>query len=110
MSTQTPQQVQAEDPGSRMQVEKPPLRPKKKLEMIDYLNKDAFVDAKDHVGEWRVGQIMEIDKRDNTAKVHFDGWSAKWDEVTAGEIASDLFLVVSILNEQTGAVPQIHDR
>jgi hypothetical protein len=38
----------------------------------------TMVDAKDCDGRWLEGRIVELDK--NKAKVHFFGWSKKWDE------------------------------
>ena len=41
---------------------------------------DLYVDAKDSVGKWCVGQIVELDESRSVARVHYDGWSEKHDE------------------------------
>ena len=43
---------------------------------------NAFIDAKDTVNHWCVGQIVDIDEEKNMLKVHFEGWSARYDEVS----------------------------
>ena len=40
---------------------------------------DTYVDACDSYSTWRVAKILNI--KDDVAKVNFDGWSGKWDEV-----------------------------
>ena len=39
-----------------------------------------YVDAKDSIGKWCVGQIVELDESSNVARVHYDGWSERHDE------------------------------
>lgn len=51
---------------------------------------DLYVDAKDSVGKWCVGQIVELDEDKNIARVHYDGWPLKYDEMiplTSNKIA-----------------------
>lgn len=38
-----------------------------------------FVDAKDTVNAWCVARVLEADGK--TAKVSYDGWSARYDDV-----------------------------
>ncbi len=40
---------------------------------------DTYVDACDSYSTWRVAKIVTL--KDDVAKVNFDGWSSKWDEV-----------------------------
>ena len=47
----------------------------------DYLV-NTFIDAKDSVNHWCVGQIVEIDEEKNMIKIHFEGWSPRYDEVS----------------------------
>lgn len=46
----------------------------------EFYLENTYVDALDSYSSWRVAKILEI--KDNIAKVNFDGWSHKWDEVT----------------------------
>lgn len=39
-----------------------------------------YVDARDSVGKWCAGQIVEYDEDKKLVRVHFDGWSEKYDE------------------------------
>ena len=41
-----------------------------------------YIDAKDTVNHWCVGQIVDIDEEKNLVKVHFEGWSSRYDEVS----------------------------
>ena len=43
---------------------------------------NTYIDAKDTVNHWCVGQIVDIDEDKNTLKVHFEGWSSRYDEVS----------------------------
>ena len=40
---------------------------------------DSYVDAVDSYSTWRVAKIIQV--KDDTAKVNYDGWSSRWDEV-----------------------------
>ena len=68
----------------QISVEELPLE--KKLEVLrkhnQYENYDLerFIDAQDSVNTWCLGQISEVDQR--TVRIHFDGWSTKWDIVS----------------------------
>ena len=42
---------------------------------------DSYVDAVDSYSTWRVAKILLV--KDDTAKVNYDGWSSRWDEVRA---------------------------
>lgn len=42
---------------------------------------DTYIDAKDTVNHWCVGQIVDVDDVKNQVKVHFEGWSTRYDEV-----------------------------
>ena len=58
----------------------------KKLEVLkkhnyyDNYNDGRFIDAQDTVNTWCLGQIVEVDQR--MLRVHYDGWSSKWDMVS----------------------------
>ncbi len=41
-----------------------------------------YIDAKDTLNEWCVGQIVDTDEKKNLFKVHFEGWSSRHDEVS----------------------------
>ena len=45
------------------------------------LHIDAYVDAKDTVNHWCVGQISDVDEEKNAVKLHFEGWTMRYDEV-----------------------------
>ncbi len=40
-----------------------------------------YIDSKDSVNLWCVGQIVDVDEDKNQIKVHFEGWSNRYDEV-----------------------------
>ena len=58
----------------------------KKLELLRKYNPyekyddGRFIDAQDTVNTWCLGQITEVDQRN--IRIHFDGWSPKWDVVS----------------------------
>lgn len=57
---------------------------KSKLKDLKNLNLDPFqvgnyVDVIDDTKTWCLGEIVE--RKGDTVKVHFDGWSSKYDEV-----------------------------
>ena len=60
----------------------------KKLEVLkkhNYYNgydEGRFIDAQDTVNTWCLGQISQIIDPKNI-KVHYDGWSTKWDMVSS---------------------------
>jgi hypothetical protein len=39
------------------------------------------VDAKDTVNHWCVGVVSDVDEEKNTVKIHFEGWTTRYDEV-----------------------------
>jgi hypothetical protein len=54
----------------------------KKYNIYDGYDEGRFIDAQDTVNTWCLGQISsKIDAKN--IKVHFDGWSTKWDIVSA---------------------------
>jgi hypothetical protein len=68
-----------------VKVEELPLE--KKLEALKKHNyytgydEGRFIDAQDTVNTWCLGQISQIIDAKNI-KVHYDGWSTKWDMVS----------------------------
>lgn len=50
-------------------------------EIVDVYEEWDFLDAKDNMGDWRVGIIVEKNERTKQMKVRFDGWPSKYDEV-----------------------------
>jgi hypothetical protein len=50
----------------------------KNINSLDYYQKGEFVDAQDDTKNWLVGEIVE--RSDDKIKVHFEGWSSKYDE------------------------------
>ncbi len=47
---------------------------------LDNYNEGRFIDAQDTVNMWCLGKIVEVENRN--VKVHYDGWSSKWDMVS----------------------------
>jgi hypothetical protein len=45
--------------------------------MWNYIHEGDYIDAIDSVNKWCLATIVEKD--DNNVRVHFDGWSSKWD-------------------------------
>jgi hypothetical protein len=43
---------------------------------------DLFLDAKDSVNNWCVARIIDHDLQNYKIKIHFDGWSPRYDEVS----------------------------
>lgn len=54
----------------------------KNYNYIQDLQLDSYVDAKDTVNHWCVAQICDIDEEKNLVKIHFDGWTNRYDEVS----------------------------
>jgi len=50
------------------------------FEISDLL--DVYVDAKDSVNNWCVAKITDLDLANNRISIHFEGWSARYDEVS----------------------------
>jgi hypothetical protein len=48
---------------------------KKTLDLLD-----VYIDAKDSVNNWCVAKIIDHDLINNRISIHFDGWSARYDE------------------------------
>jgi len=46
---------------------------------LTWLNEGLYVDAKDSVNNWCVAQVVEVDAIQDRVKVHYDGWSQKWE-------------------------------
>ena len=53
----------------------------KKTEITDHFYKNCFIDAKDSVNEWRVGQVYKINEQEKTIVIRYDGWPSRWDDV-----------------------------
>ena len=74
------------DTNDQVPVEGLPLDKKlealKKHNYFDNFNEGRYIDAQDTVNTWCLGQIVEVDQR--IIKVHYDGWSSKWDMVSDG--------------------------
>ena len=52
----------------------------KMLKWRHELAEESKCDALDCVNKWYTSQIIEVDHGANRFKVHFDGWSARYDE------------------------------
>jgi len=46
---------------------------------LDYLAVDTYVDAKDSINNWCVGQVKNVNPADKTVQINFEGWSTKYD-------------------------------
>ena len=53
----------------------------KNYNFISDMNLNDYIDCKDTVNHWCVGQISDIDNDKNMVKIHFEGWTTKYDEV-----------------------------
>lgn len=42
---------------------------------------NSYIDAKDTVNHWCVGQVVDVIEANNQVRVHFEGWSSRYDEV-----------------------------
>ena len=41
------------------------------------------MDAKDTVNHWCVGMVTDVDDDKNQVKIHFEGWTTRYDEVSS---------------------------
>lgn len=72
--------IQTVTPVEEMTLEKK-LEALKKHNQYEGYDDGRFIDAQDTVNTWCLGQICQvIDAK--TIKVHYDGWSTKWDVVS----------------------------
>lgn len=53
----------------------------KKYNYYENYDEGRFIDAQDSVNLWCLGQIAQFTDS-KTMRVHFDGWSSKWDLVS----------------------------
>lgn len=53
----------------------------KQFDYTKHLDYDMYVDAKDGLNNWCVGEIVDVNKQEQTVKVHFEGWGQRYDEV-----------------------------
>ncbi len=53
----------------------------KNYNFLAELELNMFIDAKDTVNHWCVAQICDIDDEKNQIKIHFEGWTPRYDEV-----------------------------
>ena len=65
-----------------------PVAPVKALELSDSYQEHSFIDARDAEGEWRVGYVLNRNEKTRYFKIRFDGWQAKWDEVSHFRLSS----------------------
>lgn len=63
------------------------------------------------MGKWCVGQIIELNETNTSARVHYDGWSEKYDEyvqVKSGKIAPFRFCTVNYTGQNFSAYRDFH--
>lgn len=96
------QQIDMLDTTEQVKVEDLPLD--KKLEVLkkhhyfeNYLV-GKFIDAQDTVNTWCLGQIVESENR--MIRIHYDGWSSKWDMVCFPSILLLLIFTLPSLLER----------
>lgn len=46
----------------------------------DYFEEHRYLDAKDTSSEWRMAQVVSLNREKNRITVHYDGWSNKHNE------------------------------
>jgi hypothetical protein len=64
--------------AKRFQLSGNPLPADQISQSPDLLGLHQYVDARDQVNNWCVGQIIETNSETQTVTVHFDGWSDKY--------------------------------
>jgi hypothetical protein len=78
-----------------------------------------YVDAKDSVGRWWVCQIVEIQEDNDMVRVHYDGWSEKYDELISlksSKIAPFRYFTTCYTGQNVSAYrdfhfnPEVHKR
>jgi hypothetical protein len=55
---------------------------------LSELSVNDFIDVLDTTNKWAVARIISLDNKENKIKVHYEGWSERYDEV--------LFLILKI--------------
>lgn len=53
----------------------------KNYNFVHDLKLHSYVDAKDTVNHWCVGMVADIDEDKQLVKIHFEGWTPRYDEV-----------------------------
>lgn len=53
----------------------------KNYNYIQDMQQEAYIDVKDTVNHWCVGIIIDTDEEKNLVKIHFEGWTNRYDEV-----------------------------
>ena len=43
---------------------------------------NGYVDAKDTVSNWCVAEVIEVFEESNSIRVHYEGWTQRYDEVS----------------------------
>ena len=52
---------------------------KQKIQFIDNFNDGNYIDAMDEAKTWCIAEVVV--RKGNFVKVHYEGWSSKYDEV-----------------------------
>lgn len=58
----------------------------KNYDFTQDLQVDAYVDAKDTVNHWCAAIVADVDESKNAYKIHFEGWTTRYDEVSLDHI------------------------
>jgi len=69
-----------------------------------------YIDAKDTVNHWCVAEVCDIDNDKNMIKIHFEGWTNRYDEVCPSGIASNCLVGVEEEFLEVGSLPTAHGR
>lgn len=57
------------------------LQMAKNYNFLTDLKLNDYIDAKDTVNHWCVGEVCDVDPDKNMIKIHFEGWTSRYDEV-----------------------------
>lgn len=54
----------------------------KNYNFVQDLALNQYIDTKDTVNHWCVGEVSDINDENNQVKIHFEGWTTRYDEVS----------------------------
>lgn len=64
---------------------------------------NQYIDTKDTVNHWCVGEVIDINDENNQVKIHFEGWTTRYDEVSMipfWKKFPDRFLTNSVIDNE----------
>jgi hypothetical protein len=74
------------------------------------LKHSDYIDCKDTVNHWCVGEVIDVDPDKNMIKIHFEGWTNRYDEVWSSSKQNFNFVLIVDQEElpTTGSLQTTH--